>query len=59
MAYRAPVWHQPAKAGSKPKGLAVKLQAEQNKGLQAVLGAFKATPTHRLETEAYVLPIDL
>ena len=59
MAYRVSVWHQPTKVGRKPKGLAVKLQAEQNKGLQAVLGAFKATLTRRLKTEAYVPPIDL
>src|SRR5208282_526498 len=59
MAYGAPAWHQPTKVGGKPKGLAVKLQAEQNKGLRAVLGAFKATSTRRLETEAYVPPIDL
>ena len=59
MVYRALAWHQPTKVGRKPKGLAVKLQAEQNKGLQAVLGAFKATSTRRLETEAYVPLIDL
>jgi len=33
MAYRAPAWHQPTKAGRKLKGLAAKLQAKQNKGL--------------------------
>ena len=59
MAYRAPAWHQPTKARKKPKGLAAKLQAEQNKGLQAVLGAFKAMLTRRLKTEVYILPIDL
>ena len=59
MAYGALAWHQPTKAGKKPKGLAAKLQAEQNKGLRAVLGAFKATSTRRLETEAYIPPIDL
>ena len=59
MAHGAPAWHRPAKAGRKPKGLAAKLQAEQNKGLRVVLGAFKATSTRRLEIEAYVPPIDL
>ena len=59
MAYGAPAWHQPTKAGRKPKGLAAKLQAEQNKGLRVVLGAFKATSTRRLKVEAYVPPIDL
>ena len=59
IAYGAPAWHQPTKAGGKPKGLAAKLQAEQNKGLRVVLGAFKATSTRRLEVEAYVPPIDL
>jgi len=53
------VWHQPTKVGKKPKSLAAKLQAEQNKGLRAVLGAFKAMSTHRLETEAYIPLIDL
>src|ERR1700688_3637502 len=59
IAHGAPAWHQPTRAGKKLKGLATKLQAEQNKGLQTVLGAFKAMLTCRLETEAYVLPIDL
>ena len=59
MAYGALAWHQPTKVGGKLKGLAVKLQAEQNKGLWVVLGAFKATSMRRLETEAYVPLIDL
>jgi hypothetical protein len=33
--------------------------ATQNSGLQQALGAFKATPIRRLETEAYVPPLDL
>ena len=33
IAYGVPVWHQPTKVERKPKGLAIKLQAEQNKGL--------------------------
>jgi hypothetical protein len=57
MSYRAAVWHQPAKG--KAKGLAAKLQKQQRLGLQAVLGAFKATSTRRLETESYVPPLDL
>ena len=59
MVYGAPAWHQLTKVGRKPKGLAAKLQVEQNRGLRVVLGAFKATSTRRLETEAYVPPIDL
>lgn len=57
MSYGAAVWHQPAKG--KAKGLAAKLQKQQRLGLQAVLGAFKATSTRRLETESYVPPLDL
>jgi hypothetical protein len=57
LSYGAAVWHQPAKG--KPKGLAAKLQKQQRLGLQAVLGAFKATSTRRLETESYVPPLDL
>ena len=57
MSYRAAAWHQPKT--SKPKGLAAKLQKQQNQGLRTVLGAFKATPTRRLETESYVPPLDL
>lgn len=56
IAYGAPVWHQLA---DKPKGIAIKLRTEQNKGLRTVLGAFKATPVRQLETEAYIPPIDL
>ncbi len=59
IAYGAPVWHQPTGPKSKNKGLAGKLQVEQNKGLRTVLGAFKATPARKLETESYVPPLDL
>ena len=58
LAYGAALWHQPTNT-NKPKGLAAKLQKHQNQGLRAVLGAFKATPTRQLETEAYVPPLDL
>jgi hypothetical protein len=57
LSYGAALWHQPT--GNKPKGLAAKLQKQQNQGLQAVLGAFKATPIRQLETESYVPPLDL
>jgi hypothetical protein len=49
--------HQPT--SNKPKGLAAKLQKQQNQGLRTVLGAFKATPIRQLETESYVPPLDL
>jgi hypothetical protein len=58
LAYGAALWHQPTNT-NKPKGLAAKLQKHQNQGLRVVLGAFKATPTRQLETEAYVPPLDL
>src|SRR3979490_3063091 len=59
MSYGAAVWHQPTGNASKPKGLAAKLQKQQNQGLRTVLGAFKATPIRQLETESYVPPLDL
>jgi hypothetical protein len=58
LAHGAALWHQPTRS-NKPKGLAAKLQRHQNQGLRVVLGAFKATPTRQLETEAYVPPLDL
>jgi len=59
MLYGAAIWHQPTSNASKPKGLAAKLQKQQNQGLRTVLGAFMATPTRQLETESYVPPLDL
>ena len=59
LSYGAVLWHQPIGNASKPKGLAAKLQKQQNQGLQTVLGAFKATPIRQLETESYVPPLDL
>ena len=55
--YRAALWHSlKEKALSRPAG---KLAKYQNQGLRQVLGAFKATPIRQLETEAYVLLLDL
>src|SRR5277367_6594747 len=54
----AALWHRPNVA-AKPKGIAAKLQKQQNQGLRIVLGAFKATPIQQLETESYVPPLDL
>src|ERR1700716_3345659 len=59
LSYRAALWHQPTGHASKPKGLAAKLQKQQNQGLQIVLGAFKATPIRQLETELYMPLLDL
>jgi hypothetical protein len=59
MAYGTAIWHQSTKPASKPKGLAAKLRIEQNQGLQTVLGAFRATPVRQLETELYVLLLDI
>lgn len=55
LAYRAPVWHQPGAKSSMTR----KLHVEQNKGLRTVLGTFMATPIRKLETEAYIPPVDL
>jgi hypothetical protein len=57
--YRAALWHRHTGKANKPKGIAAKLQKQQNQGLQTVLGAFKATPIRQLETESYVPPLDL
>jgi hypothetical protein len=60
LVYRAAIWHTPTKdSNRKAKGLAAKLQPIQNKCLQIVTGAYQATLTQALETEAYVPPIDL
>jgi hypothetical protein len=58
LSYRAALWHRP-NVTAKPKGIAAKLQKQQNQGLRIVLGAFKATPIRQLETESYVPPLDL
>jgi hypothetical protein len=54
LSYRAALWHRPTRTLGKPKGLAARLQKQQNQGLRIVLGAFKATLILQLETEAYV-----
>ena len=59
MGYGAAIWHSPTKPNGKPQGLAVKLQPLQNKCLQVVAGAYKATPTRNLEVEIYTPLIDL
>jgi hypothetical protein len=56
--YGAALWHRPNVA-AKPKGIAAKLQKQQNQGLRIVLRAFKATPIRQLETESYVPLLDL
>ena len=57
ISYRAALWHSPKE---KPlRSAAGKLAKHQNSGLQQVLGAFKATLVRQLETEVYVLLLDL
>jgi hypothetical protein len=55
--YRASIWHQPLLG--KPKGLVVRLQKYQNQGLRTVLGIYRATLVCILETELYILLLDL
>jgi len=43
----------------KPKGLAARLQKQQNQGLRTVLGIYKATLVHMLETKLYIPLLDL
>jgi len=59
LSYGAALWYKHTSNASKPKGIAVRLQMQQNQGLRIVLGAFKATPICQLETESYVPPLDL
>ncbi len=60
MAYRAAVWHTPAKGpNGKAQGVVAKLEKIQNKCLRVVAGAYRATPVHSLETETFTLPLDL
>jgi Reverse transcriptase (RNA-dependent DNA polymerase) len=59
MAYGASAYHQPTPIGGKPRGLAIRLEKEQNNCLLVVTGAYKATPTRNLEMEALVPPLDL
>jgi hypothetical protein len=44
LSYGAALWHRHTGNTSKPKGIVVELQKQQNQGLRAVLGAFKVTP---------------
>jgi hypothetical protein len=59
LSYSAALWHRHTGKANKPKGIAAKLQKQQNHRLQTVLGAFKATPIRQLETESYIPPLDL
>jgi hypothetical protein len=56
LAYAAPSWHD---VGDGLKGLSRALTPVQNKCLQIVSGAYKATLTRYLESEMAVLPLDL
>jgi hypothetical protein len=59
LAYGASSFHTPTPPGGKPQGVAQGLGKAQNRGLRVVTGAYRATPTHTLETEAWVPPLDL
>jgi hypothetical protein len=55
--YRAAAWLTPERSG---KGAVVQaIQKVQNKGLQAVAGAYRATLIRELEKEVLVLLIDI
>jgi len=53
IAYGASSFHTPTPPGGNPRGPA------QSRSLRVVTGAYKATPIHVLETEAWVPPLDL
>jgi hypothetical protein len=55
--YGAAAWHTPKRSG---KGAVVQaIQKVQNKGLQAIAEAYRATLIRELEKEVLVLPIDI
>jgi hypothetical protein len=56
LAYKAPSWH---KIGGGLKDLSKALTPTQNKCLQIMSGAYKATPTRYLESEMAMPPLDL
>jgi len=51
------LWH--SRKNKPLRGPAGKLAKHQSRGLWQVLGEFRATQIWQLETEAYVLPLDL
>ena len=58
MTYGSTIWHTP-KDIKKSNGISNKLAVIQNKCLQTIAGAFKATPIPVLEAETYIAPIDI
>ncbi len=54
IAYSTPVWHSLSKVIDKPQGIVRKLARVQNKALQKVSRAYRATPIPRLEIETLV-----
>jgi hypothetical protein len=52
LAYSASSFHTPTPLRGKPQGVAQGLGKAQNRGLRVVTGAYRATPTHTLETKA-------
>jgi hypothetical protein len=59
IAYGASSAHTPTPPQGQPQGIAKGLAKAQNRSLRVVTGAYRATPTYTLETEAWVPPLDL
>ena len=59
IAYGAIAYYTLTKPGEPAKGIARELAVTQSAYLRVVTGAYKATPTHYLEAEVNVLPLDL
>ncbi|KAL2116079.1 hypothetical protein VTJ04DRAFT_10334 [Mycothermus thermophilus] len=59
IAYGASSFHAPTPPGGRPQGISQSLSRAQNRNLRVVTGAYRATPTYTLETEAWVPPLDL
>ena len=59
MSYGATIWYTSREIKMKGLELAVKLTTLQNKCLQSITGAYKATNTKVLEAEAGVIPLDI
>ena len=60
IAYSAAVFHTPTPRGAtRPIGPALQLEDEQNKCARIVAGAYRSTPTHLIQTEVGIPPLDL
>ena len=57
--YAAPIWFTTSRQLEKKTRTVAQLAIGQNQALRIVLGAYKATCTRQLETEAFIPPVDI